>query len=112
MNRIIEWYFGVTNTTMDLLHDDTIKSIGEYAGKFYGAEAYVRFAQTCKRMKQLLLLDPTNSLSDDGENQTDRNVIRARLANYCQSHPEAPSSILGSGSNRGIDTLEQLAIFE
>mmetsp|Transcript_7053 Transcript_7053/g.12351 ORF Transcript_7053/g.12351 Transcript_7053/m.12351 type:complete len:278 (-) Transcript_7053:518-1351(-) len=96
---------------MDLLHDGAVKSIGEYAGKFYGAEAYIRFAQTCKRMKQLLLPDPTNSLSDDGENQTDRNVIRARLANYCQSHPEAPSSILGSGSN-GINTLEQLAVFE
>ena len=66
-------------------------------------------------MKQLLLPDPTNSLSYDGENQIVRNMIRAvvaaRLANYHLSHPEAPSSILGSGSNN-INTLEQLAVFE
>ena len=83
---------------MDLHHDDAVKSIGEYAGKLYEVEAYVRFAQTCKRMKQLLLPDPTNSLSGDGD-QIVRNVIRAVvaacLANCRQSHPEVPSSILG-----------------
>jgi len=79
---------------MEMLNnnDDAIKSIGQYTGILYGAEAYVNFASTCKRMRQLLLLPPvvdsTIEVNNDTENEAAElmtnqiitNVINARVS--------------------------------
>ena len=53
---------------MDILNDDAIKTIGQSIGILYGAESYVSFASTCKRMRRLLLLPPSAShTSKEGE---------------------------------------------
>lgn len=89
---------------MDLLHDDALKTVGEYAGKLYGAEAYVRFAQTCRRTRRLLL-----SPDPDGgrENRTIRAVIECRSRPSHRRPPAVPTS-----APYGIHSLEQLALFE
>jgi len=78
-----------------LLHDDALISIGEYVGKLYGPEAYTQLALTCRKMRQLLLSNETNSM------ETIRNIIQLRV-----------EKVTSSRHDFSIRTLEELAIFE
>jgi outer membrane protein OmpA-like peptidoglycan-associated protein len=81
------------------LHDDALISIGEYVGKLYGPETYVRLGQTCKRMKRLLLPD-----DEDASAQTIQNIIRLRMAHYTAQRL-MPRDF-------SINSLKDLAVFE
>lgn len=105
---------------MDLLHDDAIKSIGEYTGKLYGAAAYAHLSQTCKRIKQLLLPTSTESASKFGESNSHqpvfKHVIDARVAAclvdlYKGHHPPIRTPAAAC-QYYGVNTLQQLVVFE
>mmetsp|Transcript_24108 Transcript_24108/g.58228 ORF Transcript_24108/g.58228 Transcript_24108/m.58228 type:complete len:302 (-) Transcript_24108:463-1368(-) len=97
---------------MFMLNDDAVRAIGHYAGVLYGAESYVNFAWTCKRMNRLLTSSDGDDASsrpyDIGENQTIRSVIRARASSILRAlHPN-----LDMSPDRIVGNLEQLTIFE
>ena len=91
----------LSKTTMDILHDDAVKCIGQYTGILYGAESYVYFASTCKRMRKLLLpaLETDNKIIDT--------IISIRVADWIKKRYN-----LGVFFPSRVNTLEQLAILE
>ncbi len=106
---------------MDQLNDDAIKTIGQYVGVLYGPTAYIHLAQTCKRMRRLLLLSPTTEDGGSGSNkgisevgnQIVRHVIYSRV--YHSISFESSSDTLHKPRIRYLKhmhTLEQLSIFE
>ena len=98
---------------MDILNDDAIKCIGQYTGILYGAESYVYFASTCKRMRKLLLLPTTDYSNADQttggvtNNKIIETIIRIRVADWIGRRYN-----LGIFFPTNVSTLEQLAIFE
>ena len=69
----------------NILHDNAIVSIGEYVGKLYGPEAYVKFAQTCKRLNRLLLPAETES-SLSSQHPILKEIIRCRIDYVSDDH--------------------------
>jgi outer membrane protein OmpA-like peptidoglycan-associated protein len=108
-------------SVLHMLPDDALITIGEHVGRLCGAPTYVKLAQTCKRMKRLLLPEQDPSLMDIGDeedaaenNSVIRNVIRARVMcfiNSC-SLPLPPLLNVPKDWSTQIKTLEQLALFE
>ena len=92
----------IAQASFDLLHDDVLICIGEYTGKLFGPETYVCLAQTCKKIKGLLL--PDENTSETEELQTIQNIIQLRVTHYSSGH--------GARPNVTVRTLEELGVFE
>ncbi|KAL7545947.1 hypothetical protein ACHAWF_009298 [Thalassiosira exigua] len=111
---------------MDLLHDDAIVALGEYACKLFGAEAYVRLAQTNRRARQLLLPEddgdrdgdgasaPPNAAAGAAKNTHRASIIRQAVRTRVACLPLGP--LLAQCNKEDwmdcVRTLPQLATFE
>lgn len=91
--------YAIAHGVFDLLPDDALICIGEYTGRLFGPEAYVCLAQTCTKMKRLLL--PDGSASNTVRLQS---IIQSRVDHYTSRYRTSPSVT--------VRTLEELGVFE